>query len=45
VGGQADQRLRAGQLARLGDRGVLLAHVDAIGAAGGDQVGSIVEDE
>src|SRR5439155_11699751 len=45
MGGQADQGVGAGRLARLGDRRVVLAHVDTVGAAGGDQIGPIVEDE
>ena len=45
VGREPDQRLGAGQLARLGDGHVLLTDVDAIGAAHRDQVGPVVEDE
>ena len=31
--------------ARLGDRDVVLADVDAVGAAGADEVGAVVDDE
>ena len=42
---QADQRRGPGRLARLGDRHVLLTHVDAVRPAGRHQVGPVVEDE
>ena len=45
MGREADQRTRPGALPRLGDRGVILADMCAVGPAGGDQVGPVVEDE
>ena len=45
VGREADDRLRAEQLAGLGRRGVVLADVDAVGVAGAGQLGVVVDDE
>ena len=45
VGREADQTIRADERARLGNRHVVLTHVNAVGSDAGDQVGSIVEDE
>ena len=42
---EADQRAGAGLGARLGDRRVLLADVDAVGAAGLDQLRVVVDEE
>ena len=41
----ADDRVRAGDRARRGGRAVVLADVDAVRAARGDEVGPVVEDE
>ena len=45
VGREADERAGPGERAGLGDRRVVLADVDAVGAAGLDQVGPVVEEE
>ena len=41
----ADQRAGPGELARAGDRHVVLADVRAVGAGRDDEVGAVVEDE
>ena len=45
VGGKADEPVRPDELTGLRDGSVLLAHVDAVGVGGVDQVGTVVEDE
>src|SRR5665811_1680552 len=45
VGGEADDRVRAEDLARLLDRHVVLAEVDAVGADALRQPGIVVDDE
>ena len=45
MGRQPNDRVGAGDRARLGHRGVVLADVDAVGAARLDQVGTVVQHE
>ncbi len=45
MGGEADERPGAGELAGRGDGGVVLADVDAVGAELGGELGPVVEDE
>ena len=45
MGREPDDALGSDDRPRVGDRGVVLADVDAVGTGGDDKVGPVVEDE